>query len=58
MEKRMSRTWLFLMLMAVIAAVVVLWLWAGKTAGSYSGGILVELTEKVPRMIAAAEALL
>ena len=48
MEKKVNRTWLFLLVLAVIAAVMVLWLCAGKTVGSYSGGILSEVPENMP----------
>ena len=43
MEKRMNRTWLFLLMLAIVIAAIAIWLWIGKPAGSYSGGILIEL---------------
>ncbi len=43
MEKRVNRTWLFLLLLAVVVVAVLLWFYTGRTTGSYSGGILIEL---------------
>ena len=51
MEKKVNRTWLFLLLLAVAAAVVMLWFCAGKTTGSYSGGILIELPKNMPQTV-------
>lgn len=45
MEKRVNRTWLFLLLLAVVVVAVLLWFYTGRTTGSYSGGILIELPE-------------
>lgn len=46
MEKRMNGTWLIFVLVAVIAAVILFWIYTSRAAGSYNGGILVELPAK------------
>lgn len=54
MEKKMNRTWLFLLMVTVIAAAIVLWLCLGKSAGSYSGGILIELPREAEQLMTAS----
>ncbi|MBQ8813511.1 MAG: hypothetical protein IJZ85_03305 [Lachnospiraceae bacterium] len=54
MEKKMNRTWLFLLMVAVIAAAIVLWLCIGKSAGGYSGGILIEMPGETDQVMTAA----
>lgn len=47
MEKKMNYAWLLLFVVAVAAVAIILWLCAGQTAGSYSGGMLIELPAPV-----------
>ena len=41
MEKRMNRTWLFFLMVAVIVAAMVVWICMGMSVSDYSGGILI-----------------
>ena len=41
MEKRMNRTWLFFLMVAVIVAAMVVWICMDMSVRDYSGGILI-----------------
>ena len=46
MAKKWNGAWLFVLLLAVAAAGIFLWLYGSRTAGSFDGGILVELPRR------------
>lgn len=51
MEKKMNRAWLFFLMVAVIVLAMVVWMCMGLSASDYSGGILIELPERIPEAV-------
>lgn len=47
MEKKVNGTWLFLILLAVLLVIVFVMNFVDQSAGSYSGGMLVQLPERL-----------